>query len=274
MNYDFQRYLAAEIENENRLLRTYKNELATLNGSSNEKLHIMNTGGRTYFASYHEQQGAISNRYLGKQAHPAVQAIQQRYYLEHVIANLESNIKEMDRFAARYKTIDPNRLRDSFPKAYQFDAQEIFKLAGTIDERAWAKAAQQGDYCASESHPEHLTQIAADGHYVRSKSEVIITNILLSYDLPIRHEEEGIFGGMPIAPDFTIYSKKLHREIIWEHFGLMNDPRYQQKYQRKMAAFATAGYLPYINLITTFDDTDGNIDSRQIDRLVKEFFLE
>ncbi len=273
MNYDFQSCLATEIENENCLLQTYENELATLNGPGTERLHVMNTRGRTYFASYHEQQGTVFKKYLGKQAHPMVQVIQQRYYYDHVVANLENNLKEMNRLAARYKPIDPNRLREQFPKAYQFDAPEIFKLAGAIDERAWATAARRGDYCASESHPEHLTQIAADGHYVRSKSEVIITNSLLSHGLPIRHEEERVFGGMTIAPDFTVYSEKLHREIIWEHFGLMNRSYYQNIYQRKMAAFAAAGYYPYINLITTFDDADGNIDSWLIEKLVKEFFL-
>ena len=53
----------------------------------------------------------------------------------------------------------------------------------------------------------------------------------------------------------------------------MNDPRYRNIYQRKMAAFAAAGYYPYFNLITTFDDAGGNIDSQLIEKLVQEFFL-
>ncbi len=273
MIYDFEKQLQQEINEETRLLNNYHHQLSSLGAFDQQNLRVYNNKRGTYYASYRRNNGKPAVKYLGKQAHPMVQAIQQRYYYDHAAANLESNLKEMNRLAARYKPIDPNRLRERFPKAYQFDAPVIFKLAGTIDERDWAKAAQQGDYCASESHPEHLTQIAADGHYVRSKSEVIITNILLSYDLPIRHEEEGIFGGMTIAPDFTVYSEKLHREIIWEHFGLMNDPRYRNTYQRKMAAFAAAGYYPYFNLITTFDDAGGNIDSRLIEKLVQEFFL-
>ena len=273
MIYDFEETLHAEIHKEAELLSRYDHKFRTLDSFTGWNLRARTHNGQTYYSAKRNSNDGPAERYLGKQGHPTVQAIQQRYYLEHVIANLENNIAAMDKLAARYRTIDPNRLREHFPKAYQFNAPELFKLAGSIDEQVWAKATLQGDYCASESHPEHLTQIAADGHYVRSKSEVIITNILLSYDLPIRHEEEGVFGGMPISPDFTIYSTKLQRKIIWEHFGLMNDSGYIRKYYNKMAAFAAAGFYPYINLITTFDDKDGNIDSRLIEKLVHEFFL-
>lgn len=273
MVYDFEYSLNKEIDAETALLDNYHSHLEVLANYAGCKLRAREHHAHTYYTVAQTVLGEQMERYLGKQDHPEVQAIQRRYFYEHTAANLESNLKEMNRLAARYKPIDPNLLRERFPKAYQFDDPSIFRQAGTIDERAWAKAARQGDYCASESHPEHLTQIAADGHYVRSKSEVIITNSLLSHGLSVRHEEERVFSGMPIAPDFTVYSEKLHREIIWEHFGLMNDPRYRITYQRKMAAFAAAGYYPYFNLITTFDDADGNIDSRLIEKLVQEFFL-
>lgn len=273
MIYNFEKTLNEELYTESTLLNEYQSQLKALDNYAGCQLRARIHHDQTYYSAWQMIHDVKTERYLGKQNHKEVQAIQQRYYYEHAVANLESNLKEMDRLAKRYKPIDPNQLRDGFPKAYQFDAPEIFQQAGTIDERAWAKAALQGDYHASKKHPEHLTQMAADGHMVRSKSEVIITNILFSHELPLRHEEERIFGGIPIAPDFTVYSEKLQREIIWEHFGLMNNPRYQSIYQKKMAAFAAAGYYPYINLITTFDDADGNIDSRLIERLVKEYFL-
>lgn len=273
MSYTFEKQLQEELALESSLLESYSYALQPLSSFNEQNLLIHHAPTGVYFSSYKPPRKPKGDRYIGKQNHPDVQAIQQRYYYEHVIANLESNLKELRRLDSRYKPIDPNKLRESFPKAYQFDAPQIFELAGTIDERAWAEAAERSTYKASGSHPEHLTQMAADGHYVRSKSEVIITNTLYAHKLPIRHEEERLFGDMVIAPDFTIYSEKLHREIIWEHFGLMNSARYRNTYQRKMAAFAEAGFLPYINLITTFDDTDGNIDSRLIEQLVETYFL-
>lgn len=194
MIYDFTQRLKQEILIESDLLRKYNGCLASLKKYKGQKLLIHNKPSNTFFSSYQDVQKK-DMKYLGKQEHPAVQAIQQRYYLEHVIANLKNNIAAMDKLAARYKTIEPNRLREQFPKAYQFNAPEIFELAVTIDEKKWKEAIPDIDYSVSKSHPEHLTQIAADGHY------------------------------------------------------------------------------PYINLITTFDDADGNIDSRLIEKLVKEFFL-
>jgi len=268
MQYDFLSRLKKETDDEFELLARYKSELMGAPKTAGA-LKVNSVNGKPYYYTVTCDHYKRHTYYIGGQNHPLVQAIQQRRFFETVVANLESNIKEMKRLRDKYRPIDPNRLRETFPKAYQFDDPRCFELAGTVDEEAWKRAA----YESSKSHPENLKHVAADGARVRSKSEVIITNILHAYGLTIRHEEERVFAGMPIAPDFIIYSNKLQREIVWEHFGMMSRPGYRREYVEKMTAFTEAGYYPYVNLITTFDDIDGNIDSQQIDRLAQEYFL-
>lgn len=39
-----------------------------------------------------------------------------------------------------------------------------------------------------------------------------------------------------------------------------------------MLLYAQAGILPGYNMITTFDDRKGNIDARDIERMIRAFF--
>lgn len=253
---------------EQSLLKKYEyiGSKASWNKLDNRILSACSKNNHRYFSMYTK-----NNRdriYLGNQSHPIVKEILSNYFFSHITNNLENNISEMIKLKDNYKTIDPNCLRDEFPNAYKFDDPLFFKIAGVVDENKWANE----PYEKSEAHSEHLTHLASDGTLLRSKSEVVIANTLINHGLDFRYEETRTFAGITISPDFIIYSRKLHREIIWEHFGLISDPKYLNTFGNKMISYIEADYFPYINLIVTFDDKNGNIDSRLIEELVEAFF--
>ncbi|WP_444934145.1 ATP-dependent DNA helicase [Microbulbifer sp. JTAC008] len=75
---------------------------------------------------------------------------------------------------------------------------------------------------------------ALTGDMVRSKSEVIIANILHDRDISFWYEKPlRAPDGTMYLPDFTI----MHRgeEYYWEHLGLMDLPEYQQAWSEKEA---------------------------------------
>lgn len=71
-------------------------------------------------------------------------------------------------------------------------------------------------------------------YMVRSKSEVIICNLLSERGIPFKYETllQATDGTMAL-PDFTIVANG--REWYWEHLGLLNDPAYQARWERKRA---------------------------------------
>ena len=75
---------------------------------------------------------------------------------------------------------------------------------------------------------------ALSGDMLRSKSEVIIANLLHSREIPFRYEEP-LFApdGTLRLPDFTIVSKG--RTFYWEHLGLLDQSRYAEEWNRKKA---------------------------------------
>ena len=77
----------------------------------------------------------------------------------------------------------------------------------------------------------------ADGNRVRSKSEVIICNLLASAGITYKYEEPLLYGdGKRISPDFTIY---LPDGTIryWEHLGMLGNEEYDARWTDKLQIY-------------------------------------
>ncbi|MCY1013418.1 RecQ family ATP-dependent DNA helicase [Nannocystis pusilla] len=104
----------------------------------------------------------------------------------------------------------------------------------------------------------------AAGVWVRSKSEVIITNLLFQRKVPFKYEEPLRVDGQDYSPDFTIEWKG--RTYFWEHLGMREKERYEREWKEKEAMYRK---LFPTQLITTEESA---ILSREVERLLAEHF--
>lgn len=75
-----------------------------------------------------------------------------------------------------------------------------------------------------------------NGEKVRSKSELTIVNKLSIRGIKYRYEEPHYLKGFGLVyPYFTILNAKTREGIIWEHFGLMDNPEYVENCLKKNA---------------------------------------
>ena len=74
------------------------------------------------------------------------------------------------------------------------------------------------------------------GDMVRSKSEVIIANMLYHSGLEYVYEKELVFEGGQMRPDFTVTTPK-GRIIYWEHLGLLGTENYDETWLIKKRAY-------------------------------------
>lgn len=130
------------------------------------------------------------------------------------------------------------------------------------------------EYQHNTDRPEGLKVPTLGGFMVRSKSEALIADLLISYDLPFRYECAMIFGGYTRYPDFTIMNPVNGQLVIWEHFGMMGSQTYQSEYAGKISSYVANGFIPYMNLITTFETNTIPFDVSVADRAVKMLFGE
>ena len=117
------------------------------------------------------------------------------------------------------------------------------------------------------------------GDLVRSKSEVIIANELLAQGVD-RYEYEAplpLPDGKTRYPDFTVVDDDTGARYYWEHLGLLHNPDYETRWNRKLEAYREACILPHDEgggkagtLLVTRDDDRGGIDAKAIADLIRE----
>lgn len=108
-------------------------------------------------------------------------------------------------------------------------------------------------YETNPSHPENLIHTTLAGHKVRSKSEVIISNLLYTNQIPYRYEAALPLKEFTAYPDFTILHPVTNKIFYWEHFGMMDNAPYCDTACNKLKTYCYNGIFPSMQLITTYE---------------------
>ena len=120
-------------------------------------------------------------------------------------------------------------------------------------------------------YAEHLIHRALKGHMVRSKSEVVIANILYQMDVEYDYEvrlEGTIMPGI-VRPDFR-FTDPAGDPIVWEHLGMLARDDYRQSWQRKQSWYQQNGFVEGVSLFTSQDDEKGGLDSEEVRKVAEQ----
>ena len=126
---------------------------------------------------------------------------------------------------------------------------------------------------------ERLIHNTTRGELVRSKSEVIIANLLHARNIDYEYEQQLIIDGVPQGkfPDFTIENDDAGVKYVWEHLGMLGDRSYERRWSEKEQWYRDNGIVPHEagggpngTLVVTRDDPRGGIDSSSIDQLIQD----
>lgn len=111
---------------------------------------------------------------------------------------------------------------------------------------------------------EKLIHKTVRGEMVRSKSEVIVANILDKMNIEYYYEEPFDVNGKTYIPDFTL--RYQGKTAYLEHLGMLKDKSYKKHWDKKRANYESAGVSETIgNLIITEDGLDGSLDAELIE---------
>ena len=109
--------------------------------------------------------------------------------------------------------------------------------------------------------------ITADGTPVKSKSEVLVYNLLIQYGRQPIYEKELLLNGIPVHPDFTIETNQ--GPIYWEHLGMLGNYNYRIAWERKKRLYEQCGITQEAgNLILSHDELNGAIDTQRIKEMI------
>lgn len=108
------------------------------------------------------------------------------------------------------------------------------------------------------------------GERVRSKSEVIIADILNREGIPYKYECPVYLEGMgKVYPDFTVLNVRLRQEFYWEHLGMLDEPDYLEKALRKIEKYEQNGIFVGEQLLLTCETKKHPINRQQILRVIR-----
>lgn len=117
---------------------------------------------------------------------------------------------------------------------------------------------------------EHLIHRTARGEMVRSKSEVIIANLLHAAGVEYAYERELTGEIVPgtVRPDFTFIDPS-GEPVVWEHLGMLDRPDYRASWERRRAWYEGNGYVLGESLFTS-EESGGGLDSAALDKQVAQ----
>lgn len=254
-------YVQWELDNQKKLCGEYRK---ALKGLPEGGMFMSNRGDKQYYYD------AESHDYIGKANHKEVVGRQQRHFLEKSISVMEDNIKAADKYLKKFKDYMPEAVMNSLPGAYKLsDSEGISKIVTFVDGESWGNQ----PYDKSLKYPERLIHKTMKGDMVRSKSELILADILYQRKIPYHYEEKLCLGDKEIVPDFKIAVCSENRFKFLEHCGMLGNPGYCDSLVWKMRQYMQNGYVPWKDVIFTFDNMDGSIDTMEINRIIDFFFV-
>lgn len=193
--------------------------------------------------------------------------------LQEQIEELETELETLDRFAlcetqSHKKNDEIERLAGEYYKRIHPAIAEFQEQIRTVHEDNIQR------FAGREIDKTQYKIKSNFGLRFRSKSEALIYERLRNHNLLVFYERDLMLNnGKMRSPDFTIYNFASGEYIIWEHFGMMDNPGYQESTHIKLREYFQSGYFPGINMITTFETSDNAIDLKYIEMLI-ETFLE
>lgn len=218
------------------------------------------------YEKYYQKEVGKKRIYLPVSQVKFIEQMGRKTYLQRYLEFHEAEQQDLQEFLKTHQNwLDVrSKLLEDFPflsgKLHYSDLERELKI--------WEDA----PYIQCPYHPENKKVEGAKGIMMRSKGEGDISYDLLNDREPFHYEQLWRFPEGDIYPDFTIRHPKTGEFIIWEHFGMMDNPEYVAEVARKLQIYEANEFCPEHNLIVTYEDKEHPLSHRRILNEINYFF--
>ena len=253
------------------LENTLKKIDAFLNHTPEGCLKWQNKKGKTYYYHQYMKDNKWVRRYIKKNELSLAKKLAQKHYYLSIRPILEKMLDETKRFT---KKCSSNELEEIYDNLSDERKSLVTPIQISVKEKV--KQWQAEAYEKNLMYPENLRYETEQGDMVRSKSEVIIANILYRNRKDILYKYEKSLEVMEngrqktIYPDFTILNKHTGKVTYWEHAGRMDDSHYANEFVKKMNTYIDNDLLLGRDVVVSFESLSNPLDIKVVKRLVKQ----
>ena len=268
--------IKVEIQSVLQVLQERKKYLETLSGQIQDHLstfpagtlRISNSYGRAQY--YHRQN--ISDRggkYLPRAEEALARQLAQKSYETQVLDSAAEEIAAINSFEELLPKIFAEGLYEELSRQRQALVRPLFETDENFINK-W----NQKPYKGKEMSPEIPELLTDRGERVRSKSEVIIANLLEKEGVPYKYEcPVELRNHKKFYPDFTVLNIRRRKEFFWEHLGMMDNPEYAENAIRKISVYIRNGIVPGKDLIISAETKNTPLNIRDIRGIISHYLL-
>ncbi len=237
-----------------------------------------NKAGRTYY--YHQYQDVVNGvlkhrrKYIKKDS-LLVSLLAQKQYYQSLKIVLEKNLFEIKQFVMKYQQDEVNNVYNNLS-----GERKKLIIPLQVDANEKLKKWREETYEKCSMYPENLRYETEQGDLVRSKSEVIISNILYGHKKDILYKYERPLtltldrNTKTIYPDFTIINIHTGRIVYWEHAGRMDDSHYVSEFVKKINGYIANGFEIGTDVVLTFETQGNSLDISVVKKIVEGLIEE
>lgn len=203
--------------------------------------------------------------YLPKEKLNLARDLAQKDYDQKVLKAVSKELTAINKYIQHCPSIRAEQIYETLHKGKQ---SLVTPLCPSDEEyvQDWEAVEYEGKPF-SENVPEFYSM---KGERVRSKSEVIIADMLYQMGIPYRYEYPLYLRGLGVIyPDFTVLNVRERKAVYWEHFGRMDDPEYAEKAVRKINCFRQNGYYEEDNTLYTYETGKEPLNQKMIRNLIE-----
>lgn len=234
-------------------------------------LRVLTKNGHFYY--YWQKKGSNGKyvqEYLGIKKREIAIKLAEKDYQHKIYKIAEQNLQALLCFQNNFR-------EDGIQKIYEGLGLARQNLVEPYENKVAAiiKQWESEEYEAKTSHRENLQYETERGEMVRSKSEVIIANLLYQnrdclsykYERPLKIETKG--RTVTVYPDFTVLNLKTGKITYWEHAGRMDDENYATEFVWKHNRYMENGFVSGQDVIFSYETLAMPLDIKIVKLMIE-----
>lgn len=263
---DYKEKLELQLKEIDGLLAKSNKTLSRLDGLPDARVDISKSNGLDQYYMLDRESG--KRKYVKREDMRIVKKLAQRDYEKVINKKLCANRKYLEKFVNHYDVESINNFYSKMSKARQKLVVPLIETDELYIER-WKSLSYTPMPIIDDTE-----FYSNNGVRVRSKSELIIANLLEQYGVPYKYEMPLALDGIGIVrPDFITLNVRLRSEYVWEHLGMMDNEDYANKNVAKINSYTQNGYIPGKNMIISFESSRCPISSQNIKAIIESYLL-
>ena len=242
-----------------------------LSTSRKRSLPFSNGGAHAIFAGYYHVMEDGRRTYLDKSQQKTIAALAQKEYDKKALLIVKKELRKLQAF------LDYNqmpKLEDVFDQC--LPEKQIFIVPSVCSDTVFRQDWLNQDYSrkpiVDNDHPFPTEK----GDMVCSKTEAQQADYMFyhGYDYLYEKRLDLIDNGRPTwrYPDFTILDPVTREEVVFEHFGMVDDEGYQHSMFDKIRLYEENGYVIGQNFLFTFETAEHPFTMDQFIRILEARF--